>query len=186
MKAKNNIQATGIFEKSAKLDNFDYEGVIAILNDSQRSILRERIERAFTTARNVVETHRRVSAWEHGVRATAFDLIDQIEERVLYSFDNYGEFPMIDETFALNGAADWQQYSEGGCALCYNDQIAERFCTPSEYKRSHCGSRQPNSMESWFDLQARALRQAWRLICWWLGEDMRLTAWYYLGNEIMA
>ena len=126
MKAKNNIQATGIFEKSAKLDNFDYEGVIAILNDSQRSILRERIERAFTTARNVVETHRRVSAWEHGVRATAFDLIDQIEERVLYSFDNYGEFPMIDETFALNGAADWQQYSEGGCgsALLRNTSAA--------------------------------------------------------------
>ena len=185
MKTQNNIQATGIFAKSAT-DNFDYSGVIATLNNSQRDILRERIERVFTTARNVVETHHRVSAWERGVRATALNLIDKIEEQVMYSFDNYCEFTNIDEAVALNGAADWQQYSYGGSALIYNNDIAERFCTPSELKRVRGGLRMPNSNEDWLDVQARALRQAWRLISWWLGENMRQSVLYCLKNEIAA
>ena len=187
MKTQNNIQATGIFAKSA-VENFDYNGVIATLNNSQRDILRERIERVFTTARNVVETHHRVSAWERGVRATALDLIDKIEENALYSFDNYNEFPKIDEAFALNGASDWQQYSWGGSALIYNVDIAERFCTPSELKRvtGKGGLRMPNSREDWLDVQARALRQAWRLISWWLGENLRQSVWYCLKNEMTA
>ena len=185
MKTQNNIQATSIFNKSV-LDNFDYNGVIATLNNSQRDILRERIERVFTTARNVVETPQRVSAWERGVRATALNLIDKIEREVMYSFDNYNKFPMINEAFALNGASDWQRYSEGGCALIYNEDIAERFCTPSELKRVKGGLRMPNSRENWLDVQARALRQAWRLISWWLGENMRQSVLYCLKNEITA
>ena len=187
MKTQNNIQATGIFAKSATA-NFDYNGVIATLNNSQRDILRERIERVFTTARNVVETPHRVSAWERGVRATALDLIDNIEEQVMYSFDDYNEFPKIDEAFALNGAADWQRYSESGCALICNEDIAERFCTPSELKRvtGKGGLRMPNSREDWLDVQARALRQAWRLISWWLGENMRQSVLYCLKNDITA
>ena len=185
MKTQNNIQATGIFNKSV-LDNFDFNGVIATLNNSERDILRERIEFVFTTARNVVETHHRVSAWERGVRAMALDLIDKIEEHVLYSFDDDNEFPKIDEAFALNGAADWQQYSWGGSALIYNEDIAERFCTPSELKRVKGGLRMPNSRENWLDVQARALRQAWRLISWWLGENMRQSVLYCLKNDITA
>ena len=185
MKTQNNIQATGIFQKSAT-DNFDYNGVIATLNNSQRDILRERIERVFTTARNVVETHHRVSAWERGVRATALDLLDKIEEQVMYSFDDYNELPVIDEEYALFGAESWQQYSWYGSALIYNVDIAERFCTPSELKRVKGGLRMPNSREDWLDVQARALHQAWRLICWWLGENMRQSVLYCLKNEITA
>lgn len=185
MKTQNNIQATGIFSKST-FDNFDYDGVIATLNNSQREILRERIKGEFTNVRNVVEVNHRVSAWERGVRATALDLIDQIEEQVLYSFDNYCEFPLINEEFALNGAADWQQYSRGGCALVYNKDIAERFCTPSELKRVRGGLRMPNSNEDWLDVQTRALLQAWRLVSCWLGENMRLSVRYYLENEKTA
>lgn len=185
MKTQNNIQSTGIFNKSV-LDNFDYNGVIANLNNSQREILRERIERVFTTARNVVETHHRVSAWERGVRATALDLIDKIEREILYSLEYHNEFLNIDEVFSLNGAVDWQQYSYGGCALIYNEDIAERFCTPSELKRVKGGLRMPNSHENWLDVQARALRQAWRLISWWLGENMRQSVWYCLKNDITA
>ena len=185
MKTQNNIQATGIFNKSV-LDNFDYNGVIATLNNSQRDILRERIERVFTTARNVVETHHRVSAWERGVRATALDLIDKIEENALYSFDDYNELPVIDEEYALFGAESWHQYSWCGSALIYNVDIAERFCTPSELKRVKGGLRMPNSREDWLDVQARALYQAWALIAWWLGENMRQSVLYCLKNEITA
>ena len=65
----------------------------------------------------------------------------------------------------LNGAQDWQEYSDGGCSLIYDGDIAARVCTPSEYKRSHGGERYPNSRETWLDVQARALSQAARLVC---------------------
>ena len=64
------------------------------------------------------------------------------------------------ERWALNGANNWHQYSWGGCSLCYDKQIAERVCTPSELKRKHGGAYEPNSRETWLDVQARALYQA--------------------------
>ena len=64
----------------------------------------------------------------------------------------------------LNGARDWMQYSWGGCSLCYNGQIAERLCTPSELKRTKGGENPPNKGEEWLDVQARALYQAAALI----------------------
>ena len=36
----------------------------------------------------------------------------------------------------LNGAVSWQEYSDGGCSLIYDGDIAARVCTPSEYKRA--------------------------------------------------
>ena len=64
----------------------------------------------------------------------------------------------------LNGAANWREYSYGGCALIYDADIAERLCSPSEYKRTREGQRAPNSRETWLDVQARALGQAASLI----------------------
>lgn len=64
----------------------------------------------------------------------------------------------------LNGAADWSQYSEGGCALIYNGDIARRLCTPSELRKTDNGRKDPNARESWIDCQSRALYQAARLI----------------------
>jgi hypothetical protein len=66
---------------------------------------------------------------------------------------------MVDRAL-LNGAADWNQYSWDGCSLCYDGQIAERLCTPSELKKTRHGERRPNSREEWLDTQARALFQA--------------------------
>jgi hypothetical protein len=65
---------------------------------------------------------------------------------------------------ALNGARDWRQYSEGGCSLVYNEDIAVRLCTPSELKKTSNGMRNPNASETWIDVQARALQQAFWLI----------------------
>lgn len=61
----------------------------------------------------------------------------------------------------------------GGNFLIYDDDIAERYCTPSELKkvtrkdgsiRDHA-----NSSENWLDVQERAIRQAIRLIIGNLG-----------------
>ena len=96
------------------------------------------------------------SAWSKGVALYALELIEEIED-----FDGCDNF----RTKALlNGAQDWRQYSEGGCALIYDADIAERLCTPSGLKRTRGGERNPNARESWIDCQARALSQACSLI----------------------
>ena len=93
------------------------------------------------------------SAWNHGVIRYALELINSIE---------VGE--EITEKRLLNGAENWHQYSEGGCALIDDELICRRLCSPSEIKKTHDGERRPNKQETWIDVQARALYQAARLI----------------------
>lgn len=103
------------------------------------------------------------SAWARGVREYALDLVESLNE--------YGDIDPEDdltsrelvERYLLNGAADWAQYSEGGCALIYNRDIARRLCTASELKLTRNGQRDPNARETWIDVQTRALYQAARL-----------------------
>lgn len=107
------------------------------------------------------------SAWNKAITMYALDLLEGIQWGA-----NDAERLPIDgkelERWALNGASCWEQYSNGGCSLCYDVQIAERVCTPSELKRKHGGAYEPNSRETWLDVQARALHQAFnriRTIC---------------------
>ena len=94
------------------------------------------------------------SAWSRGVHAYATELVESLDD----SADLSNETLLNKEL--LNGADDWRQYSEGGCALVYDADIAERLCSPSELKRCKGGERQPNSRENWIECQARALAQA--------------------------
>ena len=64
------------------------------------------------------------------------------------------------ESLLLNGAESWRQYSYGGCALIYDEDIAQMLATPSELKRTCNGEKKPNRKEEWLDTQARALTQA--------------------------
>ena len=114
----------------------------------------------FDFMRNQINAKRCRSAWDKGVRLYALELIDSIEEVAEWE----GEQPANEhelKRLALNGAADWQQYSEGCCSLIYNKQIAERLCTASELKKTDNGRKAPNARESWIDCQTRALFQAW-------------------------
>ena len=96
------------------------------------------------------------SAWDKGVLATAFDLVESLEsERVDSS--NLKEL-------LLNGAENWKEYSYGGSMLIYDHDIAERFYSPSALKRKQGGRLQPSSSETWLDVQARACYQAQLLI----------------------
>lgn len=99
------------------------------------------------------------SAWQRGVTAYALELVDELEERSRYEGRN-PETRQECREWMLNGARDWNQYSWGGSSLCYNRQIAERLCCPSELKKTRNGERRPNSREDWLDVQARALSQA--------------------------
>lgn len=102
-----------------------------------------------------IETMKNVSAWNKGVNVYALELLDDD-----YITDESLESPKILKKQLLNGADDWQQYSEGGCSLIYDGDIAERLCTPSELKRNKNGELNPNGRENWLDCQARALFQA--------------------------
>lgn len=99
------------------------------------------------------------SAWDKAVTLYALDLLEDVQEGA----DNMERLPLDDaelERWALNGASCWEQYSNGGCSLCYNADIAARVCTTSELKRTDGGMNNPNSRETWLDVQARALYQA--------------------------
>ena len=113
---------------------------------------RKALEKATTAER---------SAWGRGVAQYALDLLDTLEDWSEYN--NGAEIPnnraKIKE-IVLNGARNWKEYSWGGCSLCYNGQIAKRLCTPYELARTCSGERNPNGKESWLDVQARALYQA--------------------------
>ena len=116
--------------------------------------------------REAIENKPTRSAWSRGVKSYAVELLDELAENIQGGYIDPEDLdsPALLKKALLNGAADWNQYSWGGCSLCYDCQIAERLCTPSEYKRKRGGELQPNSQETWLDVQARALSQAARWI----------------------
>lgn len=118
--------------------------------------------------RSRVNKNKPRSAWERGVLQYAAELLNQLEEAVEdgYFYPDDLEAPKILEKGLLNGASSWGSYSWGGCSLCYDADIAERLCTPSELKRKRGGDLPPNRSEEWLDVQARALFQACRRILW--------------------
>lgn len=116
--------------------------------------------------REIIEDKPIRGTWGYGVKAYALELLESLEEDINSGYIDTEdlESPALLKKALLNGAADWNQYSWGGCSLCYNCQIAARLCTPSEFKHKRCGELQPNSQETWLDVQARALSQAARWI----------------------
>lgn len=97
------------------------------------------------------------SAWDRAVNIYACELLDNID------IENISNVAELKEA-ALNGAKDFKEYSYGGCSLICDEDIARRCCTPSEFKRTKEGSRNPNSRENWLDVQTRALNQAYNRI----------------------
>ena len=72
------------------------------------------------------------SAWSKGVKEYAYMLLDNI-----FSYSDYKsitDFKSLHEEL-LNGAENWHQFSWGGCALIYDEGIAETLCSPSELKK---------------------------------------------------
>lgn len=120
-----------------------------------------------TKARENVENSKARSAWARGVKVYAGELLDNIAEALEYRAIPDAELRKAEviKALALNGAESWRDYSLGGCSLIYDGDIAGRLCSPSELKRTRDGEREPNARESWLDVQARALSQAyWRVV----------------------
>lgn len=94
------------------------------------------------------------SAWKRGVRLSALEMVKYLQENRLPA----------EEKALLDGAENWNEYSWSGSALIYDEDIARRYCTPSEYRKKRGGDLQPSSRETWLDVQTRALWQACRLV----------------------
>lgn len=119
------------------------------------------------TMQEKLEAVKTRSAWSKGVKLYALELLENVEETAKYTDIPMEELVKSYSLFrqaALNGAADWKEYSWGGSSLAYNHEIAERLCNPTELKRTDGGARRPNSREEWLDVQARALWQAFHLL----------------------
>ena len=124
--------------------------------------LRQRIESHVTTKR---------SAWGRGVDTYCMMMVDHLEEY------NGGQAPTsLKELkeWLLNGARDWKQSSEGGQWLVFDEDIAKTLCSRGELRKVAGGRRQPNSNETWLDVQARALQQAAALV---IDHARRINNW---------
>lgn len=105
------------------------------------------------------------SCWRKGVYEIAVIIVDSIASAEEYEGRELPATWTETKEILLNGARDWRQYVEGGCALIYNGDIASTLLTPSEFKR-WCNSptdyvpghvREEMTM---LDLQVRAAYQA--------------------------
>ena len=105
-----------------------------------------------------INARKRRSAWGRAVNKYAYELAESIEDGE--EFKDINSFAIS----LLNGACDWYEYSEGGCSLISDYEIAERLCTPSEFKKKKQGGLPPSRGMSWLELQARALRRASRIV----------------------
>lgn len=115
---------------------------------------------ALKTAIEAMEKRTDRSAWDRGVTVYARELLDDVVKSVEGVYCAAPQTRAEFECIALNGAGAWHEYSYGACALVYDGDIAERLCTPSELKKTRGGELNPNSQETWLDVQARALNQA--------------------------
>lgn len=108
--------------------------------------------------REAIKERKARSAWDRGVREYMLDFLDHVKD--YHKLNENDEVRKVTITELLNGARDWEQYSYGGCSLVYNGDICERLCPPSVIRRKNEGELPPNSMETWLDVQALALRAA--------------------------
>ena len=155
---------------SGTVRHYDEQGDLI---STESATMPEDVERIDPTAEEIVEAvaqkvseSKTRSAWERGVKAYAEELVEELREAVEGGYIDESDLSnrRLFERAMLNGAADWKQYSEGGSALCYDCQIAERLCAPWELRKTDGGCKDPNPRESWIDVQSRALTQAARLV----------------------
>ena len=110
--------------------------------------------------RKLVEQIPNTSAYKRGIKKYTDELLDNLEEKSQY----YERLPKNEkelEEWLLKGARNWGDYSWRGYSLIYDGDIAERLCTPSEFKRKDGGRLAPSRYKTWFDEQSEALCYAY-------------------------
>jgi hypothetical protein len=124
------------------------------------------------TIRSILNKYRLAKNDEIAIKklmdAIKADAIDMLKE---WFYDNSTETLETSlrgdlEHKLLNGAENWSQYSWGGCALCYNDQIMKHYLTEDTRKALWNRYNQDNdfSFDFLLDMQADCLRVAYLVI----------------------
>lgn len=103
------------------------------------------------------------SAWNRGVKNYALELLEKLPNDYYFESKNAVDFEDL-RKILLKGNTTWREYSYRGNSCISNTIIAFRLCTPSEFRKTKGGERNPNKHETWLDVQGHALRQAWYLI----------------------
>lgn len=99
--------------------------------------------------------------WSRAVREDACTLVEGVEVDAL-PID-----PGALRCLLLNGARDWYEYSYGGSALIYNEDIAAHYFNKSEHarwSRPRHDSGMAFNGEEILEMQGRALAQAFRIV----------------------
>ncbi len=123
-----------------------------------------KMENKYQNLKQLVKTSPALSTWHRAIRCYAIELLQNLKEQNPETVKCFEEGTPIKEKHLLNGADSWMDYSEAGSSLIYNYDIAERVCTPSEFKKTREGEKNPSKNEDWMQCQARALSQAALLI----------------------
>lgn len=113
------------------------------------------------TRESIKSGNRPRSAWDRGVVQYVEDFLQGLEDYQI----NDSPIECLEQLLPvlLNGAKDWRDYSNGGCALVYDEDIAERLCTPAQLRDFQAGV--PRMLRrDWLELQARALYHAWFIL----------------------
>lgn len=147
-------------------DSETVKALCALRDALEAHIAKKAAENIVEAVAQKVEQTKTRSAWSKGVKAYAEELIEELREAVEGGYVDESDLsnPRLFEKAMLNGASGWRQYSEGGCSLCYDGQIAERLCAPWELRKTDSGRKDPNPRETWIDVQSRALFQAAQLV----------------------
>ena len=114
-------------------------------------------------------THERFkvrSAWRVGVCEYAEMLLLNIDDAIEKNYSTFSDLSKFSgfRRALLLGAENWNEFSYGGSALVYDEDIANALCAPWELRKTDHGRKQPNKSETWLDVQARALIQAASLL----------------------
>ena len=114
--------------------------------------------------RKQLANHPARSAWNKGVRDYAEDLFDWYVRDCKHLDEGDEVTEQITDEVLLNGASNWNEYSYGGCSLVYDGDICKGLCSPSEQEKYQFGELKYRHREDWLDVQARALKEASRLV----------------------
>ena len=110
--------------------------------------------------RKLVEQIPNTSAYKRGVQKYVVELLDNLEEMArIYKRLPKDEYEL--KIWLLKDAMNWNDYSCRGRSLKCNSQIAERLCTPSEFRKKDGGRLAPSRYKTWFDEQSEALCYAY-------------------------
>ncbi len=104
------------------------------------------------------------SAWNHGVLKYALDLAENLEKHYKC---NPHYVPQTEEELReiiLSGTRDFEQYSNAGMSLTDKEEVIKRLCGTSMSDKYKSTKLEPNEHEDWYEVQARALNQAYRVI----------------------